>query len=53
MACAAYGSSGRGIPSQKWFPGADLVVSGDGKPGKIDIYDVVSVTARYGTEFGP
>jgi hypothetical protein len=51
-ATSSYGSSGREIPSQNWFPGADLVVSGDGKPGKIDILDVVKITSQYGKTFG-
>jgi len=44
----AYGSTGNGIPSENWWPGADLVLP----CCKIDIYDVVTVTNKYGTEFG-
>jgi hypothetical protein len=46
--CGAYGSTGTVIPSQNWFPGADLATP----CGKIDIFDVVTVTGKYGTQFG-
>jgi hypothetical protein len=52
QACVSYGSSGRGIPDPKWFPGADLAIAEDYKPGKIDIFDVVTVCINYGKKFG-
>jgi ABC-type transport system substrate-binding protein len=44
---AAYGSQGRYIPDVHWMTGADIAISSDGKPGKIDIFDVSTVTGRY------
>jgi hypothetical protein len=50
---SAYGSQGKHVPSPNWKPGADLALS-TGQPGvpyphpgKIDIFDIVTVTGKY------
>ncbi len=43
LACGAYGSSGNGIPSPNWFPGADLAP----EECKIDIFDIVAICSGY------
>jgi hypothetical protein len=45
MAVSAYGSSGFDMLDPDWFPGADLAPSG----GIIDIFDLVTITGKYGT----
>ncbi len=42
--CAAYGSSGTGIPDEKWNSAFDLAP----ESGLINIYDVVVICANYG-----
>jgi hypothetical protein len=51
VATGAYGTSGRYIPDLGYTPTADLAPSADGLPCKIDIYDVVTITANYGKKF--
>ena len=43
----AYGSQGISIPDAHWFPGADLAYPG----GQIDIFDIVTIATKYGTEW--
>ena len=43
----AYGSQGIGVPDANWFPGADLAYPG----GQIDIFDIVTIATKYGTEW--
>jgi len=47
MAATAYGSQGVGKPDAHWFAGADLAYPG----GQIEIFDIVTVTINYGTEW--
>jgi hypothetical protein len=42
-----YRAQGIEIPDPAWFPGADVAPEG----GKIDIFDIVTITGKYGTEF--
>ncbi|MCK4433921.1 hypothetical protein KAU92_00410, partial [Candidatus Bathyarchaeota archaeon] len=45
----AYGSSGYGIPSMNWFPGADLDPN---EVGRIGLFDAITVLINYGTKWG-
>jgi len=45
----SYGSSGYGQPDTNWFPGADLNLY---DPGRISLYDAVTVISKYGTKWG-
>lgn len=45
----AYGSLGNGEPITNWFPGADL---NPNDPGRISLYDAVTVISKYGTKWG-
>jgi ABC-type transport system substrate-binding protein len=45
----SYGSSGYGTPDTNWFPGADL---NPNDPGRITLYDAVTVISKYGTKWG-
>jgi len=47
MAVSAYGSQGISVPDANWFPGVDLVYPG----GQIDIFDIVTIANKYGTEW--
>jgi len=47
MAATAYGSQGTGIPDSNWLPGADLAPPA----GEVDIFDIVTITGKYGEEF--
>jgi len=47
MAATAYGSQGVEKPDAHWFAGADLAYPG----GQIEIFDIVTVTINYGTEW--
>ncbi len=44
----ADGSQGTGVPSENWFPGADVAPPS----GLIDIFDIVTVSGAYGQTFG-
>lgn len=46
---SAYPSQGTAVPDSNWFPGADLAPQG----GLIDIFDVITVTGKYGLEWDP
>ena len=48
LAAGAYGASATGVPSPKYIAGADLAPVG----GLINIYDIVTLTGRYGTRWG-
>jgi hypothetical protein len=48
IANGAFGSQGTSVPDPRWFPGADVAPPG----GVIDIYDIVTITSKYGQEFG-
>jgi hypothetical protein len=44
----AYGSTGTGVPSPNWFPGADLAAP----CGTIGLTDLVTLAVNYGKKFG-
>ena len=48
LVAGAYGSQAKSVPSSNWFAGADLAPEG----GKIDLFDIVTVSSKYGQEFG-
>jgi len=48
LVAGAYGSQATSVPSSNWFAGADLAPEG----GKIDLFDIVTVSSKYGQEFG-
>jgi len=45
----AYGSRGDGVPSQNWFPGADIDKY---DVGHVCLYDMAIITTNYGKKFG-
>jgi hypothetical protein len=47
VAASAYGAQGSGVPDPNWFPGADLAPA----CCLIDIFDIVTITGKYGLEF--
>jgi hypothetical protein len=49
IAAGAFGSSGTGVPTPNWFPGVDVASPG----GKIDIFDIVTITGHYGEAWDP
>ena len=46
-AASAYDSQGIAVPDINWFSGADLAPPA----GIVDIFDIVTVAAKYGTEW--
>jgi hypothetical protein len=48
MVAVAYGSTGTGVPSPNWFPGADLAAP----CGTIGLSDLVTLAVNYGKKFG-
>jgi hypothetical protein len=66
MVTSSYGTQGRRVPDPEWRAEADLApgpyepadirlkpeLAGKLGPGKVDIYDVVTVTSIYGETFG-
>jgi hypothetical protein len=51
VAASAYFSSGCGVPSANWFPGADVAPGGQACCCEVNIYDIVTIASRYGDEF--
>jgi len=47
MAAVSYGATGTGVPSERWFPGADVAPEG----GTVNIFDIVTIAGKYGLEW--
>ena len=46
-AASPYNGNGVGVPDPNCLPGADLAPPG----GKVDIFDIVTITSKYGQEW--